>query len=73
MAGTQCIFCSWKMENFGNQNIDDDCPAECTVKQLKSQGTRLNQMWLVQGRKFKKMIELLDLPAEKFDGLDKAT
>jgi len=55
------------MENFGNQNVDDHCPDECSVKQLKSQATRLNQMSLVQGRKFKKLVEVLELSPEKFD------
>ncbi|MEE9456424.1 MAG: hypothetical protein V3W11_04660 [bacterium] len=71
MAAPQCIFCSWKMENFGNQNIDDSCPEECSVKQLKSQATRLNQMTLVQGRKFKKLVEVLEVPPEKFDAAEK--
>ena len=71
MAAPQCIFCNWKMENFGNQNVDDSCPEECTVKQLKTQATRLNQMTLVQGRKFKKLLEVLEVPPEKFDPAEK--
>jgi hypothetical protein len=71
MAAPQCIFCTWKMENFGNQNVDDNCPEECTVKQLKSQATRLNQMTLVQARKFKKLLEVLDISADKFDAAEK--
>jgi hypothetical protein len=71
MAPPQCIFCTWKMENFGNQNVDDNCPEECTVKQLKSQATRLNQMTLVQARKFKKLLEVLDISADKFDAAEK--
>ncbi len=67
MAAPQCVFCSWKMENFGDQNIDDNCPSECVVKQMKKQATRLNQMTLVQGRKFKRLVEVLEVPPEKFD------
>lgn len=72
MAQTQCIFCEWKMENFGNQEIDDNCPAECVVAQMKKQTTRLNQMWLVEARKLKKIAEILELPAEKFGADEKA-